>query len=96
MQRPQCSIGIPGVRGAGQQHRAAARRARQAGFDIVYCYAGHGLSIFSQLPQTRYNQRTDEYGGSLENRTRLLREALEEMKEESSRHLGAVDLAQSV
>ena len=65
-----------------QQHRAAARRARQAGFDIVYCYAGHGLSIFSQFLQTRYNQRTDEYGGSLENRTRLLREVLEEMKEE--------------
>ena len=64
------------------QHRAAARRAMQAGFDIVYCYAGHGLSIFSQFLQTRYNQRTDEYGGSLENRTRLLREVLEEMKEE--------------
>ena len=64
------------------QHRAAARRAREAGFDIVYAYAGHGLSLFSQFLQTRYNQRSDEYGGSLENRMRLLREALEDMKEE--------------
>ena len=64
------------------QHRAAARRAREAGFDIVYAYAGHGLSLFSQFLQTRYNQRNDEYGGSLENRMRLLREALEDMKEE--------------
>ena len=65
-----------------QQHRAAARRAKQAGFDIVYAYAGHGLSIFSQFLQTKYNQRTDEYGGSLENRMRLIREVLEDMKEE--------------
>ena len=64
------------------QHRAAARRAKEAGFDIVYAYVGHGLSIFSQFLQPKYNQRTDEYGGSLENRSRLLREVLEEMKEE--------------
>ena len=48
----------------------------------MYAYAGHGLSVFSQFLQTRYNQRSDEYGGSLENRMRLLREALEDMKEE--------------
>ena len=65
-----------------QQHRAAARRAKLAGFDIVYAYAGHGLSIFSQFLQTMHNDRSDEYGGSLENRMRLLREVLEDMKEE--------------
>ena len=70
------------IRTLRSQHRAAARRAREAGFDIVYAYAGHGLSIFSQFLQTRYNQRTDEYGGSLENRARLLLEVLQEMKEE--------------
>lgn len=64
------------------QHRAAARRAKEAGFDIVYAYAGHGLSIFSQFLQPRYNQRSDEYGGSFENRLRLLREVLEDMHEE--------------
>ena len=70
------------IRKLRMQHRTAARRAKEAGFDIVYAYAGHGLSIFSQFLQTRYNQRSDEYGGSLENRMRLLREVLEDMKEE--------------
>ena len=70
------------IRELRQQHRAAARRAKEADFDIVYAYAGHGLSIFSHFLQTKYNQRTDEYGGSFENRLRLLREVLEDMKEE--------------
>ncbi|MDA7966421.1 FAD-dependent oxidoreductase [Ruegeria sp.] len=64
-----------------EQHIAAAVRAKKAGFDIVYAYAGHGLSIFSQFLQPSYNTRTDEYGGSLENRARLLREVLEGMKD---------------
>ncbi|KIC17282.1 oxidoreductase [Leisingera sp. ANG-Vp] len=64
-----------------EQHIAAAVRAKKAGFDIIYAYASHGLSIFSQFLQTKYNSRSDEYGGSLENRARLLREVLEGMKE---------------
>ena len=70
------------IRELRHQHRAAARRAKEADFDIVYAYAGHGLSIFSHFLQTKYNQRTDEYGGSFENRLRLLREVLQDMKEE--------------
>ncbi len=58
---------------------AAAKRARAAGFDIVYVYAGHGYLPF-QFIARRYNQRSDEYGGSLENRVRLLREMIEETK----------------
>lgn len=61
--------------------RAAARRARQAGFDIVYVYAGHDYLPFQFLSR-RSNQRGDEYGGSLENRVRLLREMIEETREE--------------
>ncbi|MEX0303410.1 MAG: FAD-dependent oxidoreductase [Leisingera sp.] len=64
-----------------EQHIAAAVRAKKAGFDIIYAYASHGLSIFSQFLQSKYNIRSDEYGGSLENRARLLREVLEGMKE---------------
>ncbi len=61
-------------------HRAAALRARRAGFDIVYVYAGHDYLPFQFLsPLT--NQRSDEYGGPLENRARLLRELLEDTKE---------------
>lgn len=62
-------------------HRAAALRARDAGFDIVYCYAGHQLTLPMHLLSRRFNDRTDEYGGSLENRARLLRELIEETKE---------------
>jgi dimethylamine/trimethylamine dehydrogenase len=62
-------------------HRAAALRARQAGFDIVYVYAGHDLSLPMHFLQRRRNQRSDEYGGSLENRVRLFRELIEDTKE---------------
>jgi dimethylamine/trimethylamine dehydrogenase len=54
----------------------AARRAVAAGFDIVYVYAGMGYLPYEfLLPE--YNRRTDEYGGSIANRTRLVREMLE-------------------
>ncbi len=63
-------------------HRQAASRARQAGFDIVYVYAGHGMTVAQQFLLPWLNDRTDEYGGSLENRSRLMRELLEETHEE--------------
>jgi len=62
-------------------HRRAALRAKQAGADIVYVYAGHDLTLLMHFLQRRRNQRSDEYGGSLENRVRLLREVLEDTKE---------------
>ncbi|RJP47368.1 MAG: FAD-binding protein [Anaerolineaceae bacterium] len=61
-------------------HRAAALRAKKAGFDIIYVYAGHGLSLAFQM-LSKHNDRPDEYGGSLENRVRFLRELLEDTKE---------------
>ena len=69
------------IRNLRRWHRAAALRARRAGFDIVYCYAGHGMSAPIQFLLRRYNDRTDEYGGSLQNRTRLLRELLADTHE---------------
>lgn len=62
-------------------HRAAALRARAAGYDLVYVYAGHGLGIFQHFLSRSTNMRNDEYGGSLENRARLLREVIEDTKE---------------
>jgi dimethylamine/trimethylamine dehydrogenase len=62
-------------------HRDAALRAMRAGFDIVYVYAGHDLSLAMHFLQRRRNQRSDEYGGSLENRARLLREVLADTRE---------------
>ena len=69
------------IRDYRRWHKAAALRARKAGFDLVYVYAGHQLSIAMQFLQARRNDRIDEYGGSLENRARLLRELIEETKE---------------
>jgi len=62
-------------------HRKAALRAKQADADIVYVYAGHDSTLLMHFLQRRRNQRTDEYGGSLENRARLFRELLEETKD---------------
>ena len=62
-------------------HRNAAVRARRAGFDIIYVYAGHGLSLPMHFLQRRHNHRADEYGGTLVNRMRLLRELIEDTKD---------------
>ena len=63
-----------------QWHLIATERAIQAGFDIIYCYAGMGFLPYHFLHPT-FNNRSDEYGGSLENRSRLMRELITEMKE---------------
>jgi dimethylamine/trimethylamine dehydrogenase len=60
-------------------HVAAARRGKAAGFDIIYVYATHDYLIHSFLSSKR-NFRSDEYGGSVENRVRLLQELIEDVK----------------
>ncbi|MEL7117360.1 MAG: FAD-dependent oxidoreductase, partial [Pseudomonadota bacterium] len=70
------------IRELRRWHRTAARNAKQAGFNIVYVYAGHEMTLPQHFLLARYNQRSDEYGGSLENRTRLIRELLEETHDE--------------
>ncbi len=69
------------IRDLRKWHRDAVVRAEQAGFDLIYVYAAHSLSIFQHFLSRRFNQRGDEYGGTLENRARLLREVLEETQE---------------
>jgi dimethylamine/trimethylamine dehydrogenase len=58
---------------------AAAKRARSAGFDIVYVYGGHSQGP-SQFMAPFYNKRTDEYGGAFENRARHWRETIEKVR----------------
>ena len=69
------------IRDYRRAHRQAAIRARDIGFDLVIVYAGHDGTVPSHFLAKRHNQRTDEYGGSLENRLRLFRELLEEAKD---------------
>ena len=60
-------------------HRDAAIRAEQAGFDILYVYAGMGYLPY-QFLLSDYNQRTDGYGGSVANRVRLVAELLDAVR----------------
>lgn len=59
----------------------AALRAKQADFDVVYVYCAHDLSLLQDFLVNRTNKRTDDYGGSFENRLRLLREVLSDVKD---------------
>jgi dimethylamine/trimethylamine dehydrogenase len=68
------------IRQIRKWHRNAAVRAKRAGFDIITCYAGHNLSLAFHF-LSKENDRADEYGGSLENRVRFLREIIEDTKE---------------
>ena len=58
----------------------AAYMAKRAGFDMVNVHAAHGW-LFSQFLSPLQNHRTDEYGGSLENRARFFLEALDAVRE---------------
>jgi dimethylamine/trimethylamine dehydrogenase len=69
------------IRNLRRWHRNAALRAKKAGFDLIYVYCAHGFSTFQHFLSRRTNHRADEYGGSLENRMRLLREVTEDTKE---------------
>ncbi|MFA5576381.1 MAG: NADPH dehydrogenase NamA [Tissierellaceae bacterium] len=61
-------------------YREAARRANEAGFDAIEVHGAHGYLVHEFLsPLT--NKRRDQYGGSLENRTRFLNEILSSIKE---------------
>ena len=59
----------------------AARRARTAGFDLICLYGAHGFGIFQHFLSRATNQRGDEYGGSLENRSRFARECVADLRD---------------
>ena len=69
------------IREFRRAHKKAAQNAKDVGYDILYVYAAHDISLLSHFLSRRTNFRSDEYGGSLENRARLLREVLEDTLE---------------
>ena len=70
------------IRNLRHWHKLAYRRAKQAGYDILCLYGAHGFGVIQHFLSPRVNQRTDEYGGSLENRARLLKELISDARDE--------------
>ncbi|SEI47175.1 NADH:flavin oxidoreductase/NADH oxidase [Frateuria terrea] len=69
-----------GLRKVVDDFRAAAKRALAAGFQLIEVHAAHGY-LLHQFLSPLSNHRTDGYGGSFENRTRLVREVLAAVRE---------------
>ncbi|MGI9493423.1 MAG: FAD-dependent oxidoreductase [Geminicoccaceae bacterium] len=59
----------------------AAKRAKTAGFDLICLYGAHGFGIFQHFLSSATNQRTDDYGGGLENRSRFAREVIADLRD---------------
>jgi 2,4-dienoyl-CoA reductase-like NADH-dependent reductase (Old Yellow Enzyme family) len=75
-----------GIAAVVEGFRQAARRALEAGFDLVEIHAAHGY-LLHQFLSPLANQRTDEYGGSFENRIRLSLEVVDAVRAEWPAHL---------
>jgi NADPH2 dehydrogenase len=60
--------------------KEGARRAKEAGFDVIEIHGAHGYLI-NEFMSPLANKRTDEYGGSSENRSRILKEVIKAVRE---------------
>jgi len=80
-QRPPQAMDLATVKSTIASFAASARRAREAGFDIVELHGAHGYLIHQFLSPLS-NQRTDQYGGSFDNRIRFLLEVIDATRSE--------------
>lgn len=74
------AITVDEIHAIVKQFGEAAFHAKRAGFDCVQIHAVHEGYLIDQFAISMFNQRTDEYGGSLENRLRFAKEIVEEIK----------------
>ncbi|NYF17635.1 2,4-dienoyl-CoA reductase-like NADH-dependent reductase (Old Yellow Enzyme family) [Microbacterium sp. AK009] len=70
-----------GIEEVIKQFAAAARRAREAGYDVIEIHAAHGYLLHEFLSPVS-NTRTDDYGGSFENRVRLVEQVTDAVRQE--------------
>jgi len=75
-------LSVPEIKRIIESFAKGAERAKRAGFDAVEIHAGHDYLIAEFLSPS-FNKRQDEYGGSLENRCRLLQEVIRACKEDT-------------
>jgi 2,4-dienoyl-CoA reductase-like NADH-dependent reductase (Old Yellow Enzyme family) len=73
------ALTVPDIAGIVDAFRAAAERARDAGFDVVEIHAAHGYLIH-QFLSPLVNTRTDDYGGSFDNRVRFCLEVVDAVR----------------
>lgn len=74
------ALEINEIKAIVQDYKEAARKAKEAGFDGVEIHAANGYLI-NQFIESKTNQREDDYGGSIEKRSRFLFEILEAVKD---------------
>jgi len=75
------ALDAKGIEKVKSDYAAATRRAEKAGYDVVEIHAAHGY-LFHQFYSPLANERTDAYGGSFENRIRLLLEVTQVVRKE--------------
>ncbi|PJJ80119.1 NADPH dehydrogenase NamA [Mucilaginibacter auburnensis] len=79
-QEPPIELDKAGIEKVKSDFKAAAKRALEAGFKVIELHGAHGY-LLHQFYSPISNQRTDEYGGSFENRIRLLLEVIDVVQE---------------
>ncbi|WP_415953015.1 NADH:flavin oxidoreductase/NADH oxidase [Streptomyces sp. KLOTTS4A1] len=79
-ERLPAELSVEQIKEVAGQFRAAARRALDAGFEVVEVHGAHGYLI-GEFLSPHANRRTDDYGGSFENRTRFALEVVDAVRE---------------
>ncbi len=82
---PRRELTVADIQALQAAYVAAARRARDAGFDGIQLHSAHGY-LFSQFLSPFYNRRTDDYGGSIDNRVRMHVETIRSIRDVVGEH----------